>query len=303
MLVWYGGTENKEPHHLMQSVCNLEGLVPCFPKRCQQSLANDAGWNAMSSANFKDYFSAGSAGYAAYRPAYPMQLVDELAKISPGRNLALDCACGTGQLSVLLAQRFDRVIATDASAAQIQQAQPHERVTYRTALADESGLADASADLITVAQAAHWLDLGKFYAEVRRVARPNAAIALITYGLFRVEGTVDPIIQRFYFETIGPYWPPERHLVEEGYRSLPFPFPETQFPQVAMEASWNLEAVVGYINTWSAVKAATKALGSNPVISLAEELRKQWGDPAACRHIIWPLSLRVGLVQTGTGGG
>jgi SAM-dependent methyltransferase len=252
----------------------------------------------MTSSNFKDYFSTGSEGYAAYRPAYPMQLVDELAKISPGHRLALDCACGTGQLSVLLAHRFDRVLATDASAAQIQQAETHERVTYRMALADDSGLPDGSADLITVAQAAHWLNLPKFYVEVRRVARPNAVIALITYGMIHVEGEqVDQVVQRFYRETIGPYWPPERHLVEEGYCSLPFPFRETRIPEVAMEASWNLDSLVGYINTWSAVKSATKQLGFNPTPSLAEELRRHWGDPTCCRHIVWPLSLRVGHVS------
>lgn len=250
----------------------------------------------MAEGKFKDLFSTGSAGYAAYRPTYPTRLVDALADISPGHQLALDCACGTGQLSVLLAGRFDQVIATDASAAQIQQAEPHERVTYRTALAEESGLPDGSVDLITVAQAAHWLDLPKFYDEVRRAARPNAVIALITYGLIHVEGEVDQIVQRFYTETIGPYWPPERRLVEEGYRSLPFPFRESSLPQLAMEASWNLESLIGYIGTWSGVRAATKALGFSPVPSLAEELSRQWGDPAICRRIIWPLSARVGHV-------
>src|SRR5690606_2582982 len=123
----------------------------------------------MTSANFKDHFSSGSADYAAYRPTYPVALVDELAKISPGTRRALDCGCGTGQLSVLLAARFGEVLATDASAAQIAKASPRQGVTYRVALAQDSGLPDASVDLVTVAQAAHWLDLESFYAEVRRV--------------------------------------------------------------------------------------------------------------------------------------
>jgi SAM-dependent methyltransferase len=252
----------------------------------------------MTTSNFKDHFSKDSAGYASYRPTYPTQLVDELSNISPGRKLALDCGCGTGQLSVLLAERFDLVKATDASAAQIENARRHERVTYRRALAEESGLADASADLITVAQAAHWLDLERFYVEVRRVARPNAAIALIAYGELKVEGAADSIVQDFYSKTVGPYWPPERRLVEQGYRDLPFPFRETLISHIAMEASWRLDELVGYVNTWSAVRAAEKALGHNPIAQLAEALRKVWGDPDVMRHVEWPLFVRAGIVET-----
>ncbi|MDH4557685.1 class I SAM-dependent methyltransferase [Pseudomonas sp. BN417] len=252
----------------------------------------------MASATFKDHFSSGSANYAAHRPTYPIALVDELAAVSPGHGLALDCGCGTGQLSVLLAERFDRVVATDASAAQVESAQPHDGVTYRAALAEDSGLPDASVDLITVAQAAHWLDLDKFYDEVRRIARPNAVVALITYGVLHVEGPVDPLVQRFYCETIGPYWPAERRHVEEGYRSLPFPFQERQLPRLAIEVWWTLEDLLGYVNTWSAVKAAEKALGANPAVSLAAEIREVWGDPQVRRRVTWPLSLRVGNVQS-----
>jgi SAM-dependent methyltransferase len=251
----------------------------------------------MTTPNFKDHFSSGAAGYAAYRPTYPIELVDGLAGISPSHELALDCGCGTGQLSVLLAERFAEVLATDASAAQIEQAQPREGVRYRTALAEDSGLPDGSVDLIAVAQAAHWLDLEKFYAEVRRVARPNAAVALISYGVLHVEGAVDRIVQRFYYETIGPYWPAERRPVEEGYRNLPFPFQETRLPNLAIEVSWRLEDLVGYVNTWSAVRVAEKALGSSPSTRFVEELRKEWGDAELRRGVTWPLSLRVGNVQ------
>ena len=152
-------------------------------------------------------------------------------------------------------------------------------------------------DLITVAQAAHWLDLEKFYAESRRVARPQAVIALITYGILHVEGTVDRHVQHFYYDVIGPYWPAERRHVEDGYRSLPFPFQEASIPKLAMEVMWSLEDLVGYINTWSAVKAAEKALGSNPVECFADELRQNWGNPEALRRVTWPLSIRAGRIE------
>ena len=249
----------------------------------------------MSNTPFKDHFSSGSAGYATYRPTYPMQLVEELAKISPAQNLALDCGCGSGQLSVLLAEKFKSVVATDASATQIENAQVKAGVTYTVALAENSGLPDQSVDLITVAQAAHWLNLEKFYVEVRRVARPKAAVALITYGIMHIEGRqVDEIALKFYHEVVGPYWPPERALVEEGYRSLAFPFHERKLPPLNIEVSWNLSDLVGYFGTWSATRAAEKALGYNPVQEVEKELSSVWGDPDSRRKIIWPLAMRVG---------
>ncbi len=250
----------------------------------------------MTASRIENHFTTGAADYAAYRPTYPPELANALAAISPATARALDCGCGTGQLSVLLADRFDEVVATDASAAQIAQAEAHERVTYRTASADDSGLPDHSVDLVTVAQAAHWFDLDRFYAEARRVGRPGAVVALITYGVLHVEGAVDSIVQRFYYDVIGSYWPAERRHVEDGYRSLPFPFRELTMPALTMEASWTLDELVGYIGTWSAVKAAAKALDTDPVASFAGELRGAWGDPATRRKVTWPLSLRVGAV-------
>lgn len=243
---------------------------------------------------FKDHFSTHSAGYAAHRPTYPAALIDLLVGLSPGHGLALDCGCGTGQLSVPLAVHFDRVVATDASAGQIASAKPHPRIDYHVSPAERSGLADASADLITVAQAAHWLDLPAFYAEVRRVARPGALLALITYGVTRVEGAADPIVQHFYSEDLGTYWPPERAHVEDGYRSLPFPFEEIAAPELMIELNWRLGDLVGYFDTWSAVRQMEKTIGRGPIERVRAALAEVWGDPETRRRIRWPIALRLG---------
>ncbi|MGH8175433.1 MAG: class I SAM-dependent methyltransferase [Steroidobacter sp.] len=249
--------------------------------------------------SFKDHFSSHAAGYAAYRPTYPAALVDYLGDVAPAADLALDCGCGTGQLSVLLADRFARVVATDASAQQIANAQAHERVEYRTAAAEQSGLDRSIVDLVTVAQAAHWFALDRFYAEVRRVAKPNAVFALITYGVLHLdESGPDSTLQNFYSNVVGDYWPPERRHVEAGYRSLPFPFEEFKsIPSFAIEVSWSLADLVGYVDTWSAVRAAEKALGRAPIETFHNELMQAWGDPQRRLAITWPLSLRVGRVD------
>ena len=243
--------------------------------------------------SFKDHFSTHAAGYAAYRPTYPSALIEFLAATSPATSLAIDCGCGTGQLSVPLAARFERVVATDASAAQIQSATPHPRVEYRVAPAESTGERDRSADLLTVAQAAHWLDLDRFYDEARRVLRPGGVLALITYGVLDVDPDIEPVVQHFYRDVIGPYWPPERRHVDAGYQDLPFPFAEIPYPPLAIEVSWSLAEFVGYVDTWSAVRAAEKAMGRTPMEELTQKLSALWGRPSRRRTIRWPLSLRL----------
>jgi SAM-dependent methyltransferase len=248
----------------------------------------------MSGVAFKDHFSSRAAAYAAHRPTYPAALVDHLAGLAPARDRALDCGCGTGQLSVLLAERFAEVVATDASAAQVANATPHPGVRYRVAPAEQSGLADGSVDLVTVAQAAHWLDLDAFYAEARRVARPGAILALVTYGIMQVEGGPGPVVDHFYHAVAGPHWPPERRHVETGYRSLPFPVPDLPTPDLAITVSWALADLIGYVETWSAVRALEAASGRTPVERFHAALAEGWGDPAARRNVRWPLALRLG---------
>jgi SAM-dependent methyltransferase len=246
---------------------------------------------------FKDHFSSLAADYAAYRPTYPRALVDYLADLCPATNLALDSGCGTGQLAVLLTGRFEQVIATDASAKQIENAEPHERVTYWVAPAERSGLPNASFDLIVAAQAAHWFDLPAFYAEARRVGRPGAVLALVTYGVMRADEAIDPVIQDFYWNVIGQYWPPERRHVEEGYRSFDFPFEELNAPPMAIHVAWTLDDLIGYIDTWSAVRGAERALGRSPIGAFRRDLGAVWSDPVARRAIDFPLSLRVGRIS------
>jgi SAM-dependent methyltransferase len=251
----------------------------------------------MTDPTFPDHFSDRAAGYREYRPTYPRELVDFLADTSPGTALAWEAGCGSGQLSVGLLERFDRVVATDASAEQLAHARRHERIEYRRALAEDSGLPAHCADLAVAAQAAHWFDLDAYYAEVKRVARRGAVIALICYDLLSAGDDVDPIVSHFYREVLAPYWPPERRLVEAGYRTIPFPFEEIPAPALELHADWTLEQLLGYARTWSGVRALEKARGPGAVEALGEELAPLWGDGGkATRRITWPLAMRVGRV-------
>jgi SAM-dependent methyltransferase len=190
---------------------------------------------------------------------------------------------------------FTGVVATDASQAQITAALPHARVEYRIAAAEASGLPDASVDLIAVAQALHWFELDRFYDEARRVLAPNGAIAVWCYGLLSMgERRLDDVIQRFYAETLGAYWPPERRLIETGYRTLPFPFEEFTPAPFRMETRWTLPELLGYFRSWSATGRFIADKRRDPVDDLTRQLGPPWGEPERRRLVSWPLSLRVG---------
>jgi SAM-dependent methyltransferase len=247
--------------------------------------------------SFKDHFSARSGDYAAYRPTYPRALIDYLADLCEKTETALDVGCGTGQLSVLLADRFERVVATDASAQQIEKAETHERVEYCVASAENSRLPENTFDLITVAQAAHWFDLDAFYAEAQRVGKPGAVLALITYGVIQADPDIDGTVRHFYKDVVGSYWPPERRYVEDGYRTLSFPFKELTVPPLAIEVHWNASELIGYADTWSAVRGAEKALGREPIEEFKRDLLKAWGNPERLRTLHFPLSLRAARIN------
>jgi len=242
---------------------------------------------------FADHFSAIAADYAAARPTYPRALFAYLADLAPARGRVWDCAAGNGQAAVPLADQFEEVIATDASAEQIGQMPAHPRIRRYAAPAEASGLEDGSVDLVTVAQALHWLPLPAFWDEARRVLRPGGILAVWTYGIQRVDHReIDDRVGSFYQSVVGPFWAPERRLVETGYRTIEFPFAELEPPGFDMSLEWQLPAFLAYVRTWSATNRFLNERGFDPVVELGHELEPHWG--AGARRVRWPLSLRVG---------
>ena len=242
---------------------------------------------------FKDHFSKQAAEYAKFRPRYPKELFRWLGSVTPATELAWDCATGNGQAAVELANVFERVIATDASEKQVANADRHPRVEYRVATAENSGLQSNSADLVTVAQALHWFDLARFETEVRRVAKTGGIVAAWAYKLATVSPVVDAVVNHYYSDVVGSYWPAERVLVER-FEELPFGFDHVQTPPFEMTADWKVENALGYLGTWSATQRLIAAEQRNPLQEIEGKLRAAWGDDV--RPVVWPLTVRVGRV-------
>jgi ubiquinone/menaquinone biosynthesis C-methylase UbiE len=243
---------------------------------------------------FKDYFSKQADIYARSRPKYPDELFSFLSSQCSKQELAWDCATGNGQAAVSLARFFKKVVATDASSRQIDHAVPAENVTYYVASAYESKLDESSADLITVATAAHWFDLDRFYTEAGRVLGRNGVIALWGYTRSLIIPEIDQVTGRFAYEILKDYWPEQFKLVDSRYKGLSFPFPEIVAPQFYCLENWNLYQLCDYLLSWSSTQNYITRHNRNPVELILPDLERCWGDPAALREVRWEIYMRVG---------
>jgi SAM-dependent methyltransferase len=242
-----------------------------------------------------ELFATVAREYANFRPGYPPELFAWLARVAPARDAVWDCGCGSGQASLALAEHFAVIHATDVAPEQIAAARPHARVRYSVAPAEHSGLGPNSVDLVTVAQALHWFDVGAFYAEARRVARPDALLAVWNYPRPQLaDAQLEQRFLTFYDDVVGPYWPPERRHIEANYTTLPFPFEELPHPPFALTLNWNQEQLLGYVSSWSATARYRKANGTDPL--LRESLRNVW-PAGGITEVRMPIGLRAGRLR------
>lgn len=243
-----------------------------------------------------DHFSNQARAYRQFRPTYSASFLAWVAELAPRHDLLWDVGTGSGQAAVGLAGHFRRVVASDLSLRQLAESAPHPAVHYVLATAEAGPLADHSADLVTVAQALHWFNFLGFWAEVRRVLRPGGAVVAWSYERAAISPALDPLFRTFHDDTVGRYWPPRREHVRAGYRDIPFPFVKLPAPAEALRAEWDLEHLLGYVASWSAVDRYRRATGRDPLPAFERQLAAEWGPRTAVRTVTWPLAVLAGRV-------
>lgn len=246
-------------------------------------------------ANFYDHFSGHARLYNRHRPLYPARLYEWLARRCERHECAVDVATGGGQAAVGLADHFEHVVGIDASAQQLAAARRHDRIDYVLANAEALPVASGSADVVTVAQALHWLDRSEVYEELRRVGRAGALVCAWSYQLFQIDPAIDAVMDAFYHGRLDPYWPPQRAHVRDHYASLTFPFEEIDTPELAMHPRWTRDDLLAQVSTWSAVRRHDAATGTRAVELLEPELAEAW-PTGGHKDVTWRLNFRAGRI-------
>jgi ubiquinone/menaquinone biosynthesis C-methylase UbiE len=204
----------------------------------------------------KDLFSKQASQYAKYRPTYPSALIDYVLSFVEQKQTAWDCATGNGQAALLYADYFEKVFATDTSEKQIAQATPHPKIIYSISEAEKTFFADDSFDLITVAQAYHWLQFDAFFNEANRVGKNNCIVAVWGYKLaVAADENINELVKYFYVDVVGKYWDAERKYVDAQYKTIPFEFKQLPSKEFSIDVEWNVEELLGYFSTWSSISS------------------------------------------------
>lgn len=242
---------------------------------------------------FADHFSEKSDAYARSRPTYPDALYAFIAEASPGADRVWDCATGNGQAALGLARHFSVVEATDASAEQIRNAEASSNVRYSVQAAEQTDFNSGFFDAVCVAQALHWFDLERFYAEVRRVLKPGGIVAAWGYDWMRTARGFDALFTAGILEKLKGSWPMQNRLLWGGYRSIPFPFERVEAPRFEMRLDWSFAQFEGYVRTWTGTRKYLEREGEHALDADWEALRREWGDTPR-REFVVPLHFLCG---------
>ncbi|ORY02508.1 S-adenosyl-L-methionine-dependent methyltransferase [Basidiobolus meristosporus CBS 931.73] len=165
-----------------------------------------------------------SKAYAQFRPSYTDQLYQTIYEFHQGGyGKALDVATGTGQVTKALADKFEKVHGIDISETMLSEATKGDNITYSIGFAEELPFEDASVDLITVAEGAHWFNTKKFLKEVKRVLRPNGTLAIWGYSFCFIEGSSEKIRNSVEELGVNPAklgnnWEAGREILDNFYR-------------------------------------------------------------------------------------
>jgi ribosomal protein S18 acetylase RimI-like enzyme len=174
--------------------------------------------------------------YARHRAGFPESLFERLAarRIGLAGQTVVDVGTGTGALARGFARRGCRVVGIDPSSPMLEQARRLDAgeelsVEYRVGRAEQTGLADGIADVVSAGQCWHWFDRPRAAAEAARLLRAGGAIVIAHFDWIPLAGNVvratEELIERHnpawklgWGLGVHPQW--LRDLGEAGYREI-----------------------------------------------------------------------------------
>lgn len=235
-------------------------------------------------------------GYEMYRPRYTDELLQCVVNASTNKNMAIDLCTGTGQIAVPLSTHFKAVLGFDRSAEQLKHAPKSFQNIRFQQVTDVCQLPDTPsncADLITIAQALHWLDVSACFQEVKRLLTKQGVLAVMGYAICRLsDPDSEKVFKDYYYNVLGSNlapgtpgnsWAIDRRAVDNGLADYPF---SATFSSV--ERKWfhevkamSVASFIGYLRTFSGYHAymTNKAKAAvDPLLGLEKAILKAVGE-------------------------
>lgn len=141
--------------------------------------------NSMLKIESTERFSSRVEAYVRYRPSYPPDVVDVLQTecgLSPDMTIA-DIASGTGLFTRLLLENGNRVFGIEPNekmrCAGEEFLSSFPTFTSVNGKAEATTLSESSVNMVTCAQAAHWLNREQAQKEFQRILRPDCHVVIV----------------------------------------------------------------------------------------------------------------------------
>lgn len=161
------------------------------------------------SSEFQSRFGHAAAEFERYRPEYPRELFERILAVVPARDRerAIDLGAGTGKATRALLPHFREVVAVEPDpgmAAKLKEDLP--AVIVRNETAEDFSEPPSTVDLVTIANALHWMDAPRVFSNVHSWLRPHAIFAVFDRPLPKTIPAIDLLTRA---EMRGP-WKPYR---------------------------------------------------------------------------------------------
>lgn len=200
--------------------------------------------------------------YDAHRPSYPGELIEDIIQLTglQPESRILEIGSGTGKATVLFAQRGYAVLCLEPgenlSAVAAKNLAAYPRVRFVQARFEAWDAGEEKFDLVTSAQAFHWVPEEVRYEKTARVLKPGGWLAPFWNMYPGLEGEIrrdlDQVYAQYAPELAKPDFPFEQ-LVENRARSLrecPY-FAQVEVRKYPWSARYATDAYLGLLNTYS----------------------------------------------------
>lgn len=253
----------------------------------------------ISPSRVESIFGKAAELYHRYRPGISLNSAKMIAAITPGHDLALDVATGTGQVAARLLPHFSHVIGIDHDPRLIAEALRHSTVDYRVGNALQLRVDSGSVDLLTVGNALHWFDQAAFWKEVERVLKPGGVLAVLQHKrTFTGSKEFDELVEKDLGEILRPYGDPRMCAGRKNFEMTRLPFPSGPAVRDFVAFTWALTDFKDYLGTMSQNILYREVHGEPPTKSLDDRLSEAWGEEVPTRRVVFPYLLRTAIKPT-----